>query len=360
MPFKKPGYRLVFAACALLLAPLCELAQDYGGNEAASPSSIEQPEPALLFSGGVEVIPLDSWASGDFNALTDGWFGEATPDDNNTKITMDRTWSTTYEGNFLFTKLKLNVGIDLDVDDNVIGKIYNILGYVGYQGFMLRAQTAELKGTLRWTGASLPGMPESVSFDNRYTSIDLLHAFKGGDYSNYWGIGYSSYMLPVQLDCLTYSDSRQEVWWAGDVYQPDMAFHIYSLLLGMDTLRSSFSGHGPQGLSVLCMTQDRAGGGVSYISDQAKAWVEEANPGCSLWSTTQLAMLIDYDLSLGVQWAGNAGPVRIGAGMGYDLGGQTILCTSLKGGVSSDKYVDASPSLYLFHSGPFVRIIASY
>jgi hypothetical protein len=350
--------RLLLAA--LLLAPFLPACAQESEGEAAPPASPWGTiKSAVSFSGGVELIPLDNWASGDFNALTDGWFGEATPDDNNTSLSMDRTWSTTYEGNFLFTKLKLNVGIDLNVDNNVIGKIYGLMGYIGYYGFMLRAQTSELRGTLSWTGQSVSGMPSEVSFDNRYTSIDLLHAFKGDDYSMYWGIGYTSYRLPVQLDCLTYDNTRQEVWWAGDVYQSDMAFHVYSLLLGIDTLRGSFSGHGAQGFSVLAMSQDRAGGGVSTISDQAKAWVEERNPGLKLLSSTQIAMLVDYDLSLGLQWVGNAGPVRIGAGLGYDLGGQIIMCFSPKGAVTSG-YVDASPSLYLAHYGPFVRVIASY
>ena len=169
----------------------------------------------------------------------------------------------------------------------------------------------------------------------------------------------------MQLDCLVYNAARGSVWWAptGAVYQPDMAFHIYSLLLGLDTLHQAFvrTGYlsGEQGFGIWMATQDRAGGGLSYISDQAKAWVQQANNNLTLWSAEQIAMLVDYDLILGLQWVGDLGPARLGFGVGFELGGQIVLCITPKGPVQ-EGYVDASPSIYLFHYGPILKGTVSW
>jgi hypothetical protein len=202
-------------------------------------------------------------------------------------------------------------------------------------------------------------MPLKTSFANPFVCVDLLYYSTGGAI-DYFGIGYSSYRLPVQLDCLIFDTTRNSVWWAptGAVYQPDMAFHIYSALFGIDTLHEAFARTGTfsrmQGFSIWLATQDRAGAGLSAISDEAKAWVESANGGRRLWSAQQIAMLVDYNLTLGLQWVGGIGPVRMGLGLGYNIGGQTVLCVTPKGPVKAG-YVDASPSIYLVHHGPILK-----
>ncbi|PKL10080.1 MAG: hypothetical protein CVV51_00470 [Spirochaetae bacterium HGW-Spirochaetae-7] len=107
-----------------------------------------------------------------------------------------------------------------------------------------------------------------------------------------------------------------------------MDFHIYSALFGLDTLTEAFARCGTfarmQGLAVWMATQDRAGVGLSSISDEARGWIEDANPGTTLWSATQIAMLVDYNLILGMQWVG------------------------------------ASPSFYLFHYGPILKATVSW
>jgi hypothetical protein len=94
-------------------------------------------------------------------------------------------------------------------------------------------------------------------------------------------------------------------------------------------------------------------------ADAAKAWIEKSNGGLSLWSATQIAMLVDYDLTLGACWVGKAGPAHLGVGLGYDVGGQMVICVSPKGTVESG-YVDASPTFDLEHYGPIIKGIVSY
>jgi hypothetical protein len=350
---------------ALTLIAALALAASLGAQ--AIPLRPSSLLPDISSSGSFSIIPVDTWGSGDFNALSDKWFENGnTPRVDEMSIAMDQTASTTYEGGLFFKRLKLKVGMDVDVDNNFIGKLNSIMGYINYSGFTLRVQKSELRGTATWTGDStavLAGMPATSAFDNPFISVDLLY-YKGGGAIDYWGIGYTSYRLPVQLDCLTWDTIKQEIWYAHDVYQPDMAFQIYSGLFGLDTLYQSFSRTNIyaaiQGLGFWMATQDRAGVGISQISDQAEGWVAAANPGTTLWSSTQIAMLVDYNLTLGLQYVRSLGPVRLGLGLGFNLGGQMVLCITPKGPIDDPKKVDASPSFYLFHYGPIFKGMISW
>ena len=348
----------------MALAVVLVVGLAFAGSVSAQqpPLGVADIEPYISASGSISVVPIDTWGSGDFDAASDSWFGYTTPRTNKVSVSMDQTASTTYEGDLFLRKLRLKVGLDVDVDNNFIGTLDRFMGYINYSGFTLRVQRSELRGTLDWIGGPVTGVPDlptRQSFDNPYISVDLLH-YSPKDASLYYGIGYTSYRLPVQLDCLIYRTDLGEVWWAptGAVYQPDMAFHIYSGLFGIDTLHGAFERSGMlaamQGFSLWMATQDRAGVGLSYISDQAKAWVEAANGGLSLWSAEQIAMLVDYDLILGVQWVGDVGPLRLGCGLGFEFGGQVLTCITPKGPVKAG-YVDASPSIYLVHYGPVLK-----
>ncbi|HUX40365.1 MAG TPA: hypothetical protein VMV83_04275 [Rectinemataceae bacterium] len=314
---------------------------------------------ALSTSGSFSIAPFNNWASGDMDALSDSFFGYATPRVNQLSVTMDRTASTTYEGGLFFKKLKLRVGLDVDVDSNFVGKLNRLMGYLGYDIFEVRVETSGLKGTATWLGSPQGGMPAQSSFDNPFISVDLLYFLAGSGGIDYLGLGYMSYRLPVQLDCLTYDTSRASVWWAPVVsfYQPDMAFGIYSVILGVDSLHSAIARRGVfgqmQGFAPWLWTQDRAGAGISTIGADAQAWIENANH-LPLWSATQIPMLVDYNLTLGLQWVGGLGRLRLGFGLGYNIGGQTLTCITPKGTVDSS-HVDASPSVYLVHYGPVLK-----
>ncbi|MDY7028307.1 MAG: hypothetical protein SVR04_08430 [Spirochaetota bacterium] len=299
--------------------------------------------------------------------MSDTWFGYSTPRQNQLSLDMERTACTTYEGDLFLKKLRLTLGLSVDVDDNLIGKFNRLMGYVNYEGFSLRVQSSTLRGTAEWNGEAVAGMPGEYVFDNPLVSVDLLR-YTDRDGIDYFGIGYTSYRLPVQLDCLIYDTTRGEVWWApqGAVYQPDMAFGIYSLLFGVDTLHEAFAMTGimasMQGFRPWMATQDRVGVGLSHISDEARTWVETANSvdtPRTLWSTEQIAMLVDYDLTLGMQWVGDLGQLRLGFGIGFNIGGQVVMCITPRAPVEAG-YVDASPSLYIFHYGPILRAVASW
>ncbi|TFG82761.1 MAG: hypothetical protein E4H20_06995 [Spirochaetales bacterium] len=69
---------------------------------------------------------------------------------------------------------------------------------------------------------------------------------------------------------------------------------------------------------------------------------------------------VDDNLILGLQWVSDLGPVRLGLGLGFEVGGQLVLCVTPKGPVDDPNYIDASPSLYLFHYGPILKGTVSW
>ncbi|MFZ5368129.1 MAG: hypothetical protein ACOZCE_07825 [Spirochaetota bacterium] len=305
--------------------------------------------------GSFTLFPANNWASGDWDAQSDAFFGYDTPRVNKFRVNMEQTMSTMYEGGLFFKKLNLGVGATLKTDNNLIGQINQFMGFLNIDVFEARVEYSRLKGTAEWLGEPISGLPDSVIFDNQLLNIDLLYASPQG---LYYGIGYSSYALPVQLNCLVY-DPYWTVWWAPVVsfYQPDMKFSIYSFLFGFDTLKDALFQKGLfgsfQGFSFWAWTQDRFGVGTSEISNQVAHIIETANGNRTLWSTTQIAMMVDYNLTLGIQYVKQLARFHIGLGIGYNIGGQTVTSITPKGPVQ-EGYVDASPSVYLFHYGPMI------
>ncbi len=324
-------------------------------------------QPSFSASGGCSIIPFDSWLSGNFSQFM-SVVNPSSPGELKKllDIHMDATATTIYEGDLFFRKIGLSFGLKVDVDDNFIGKFNRFLGYVGYDDYSIRVQTSRLRGTLDWHGSVAGGLvPSSASFDNRFYTVDLLYYPASPGSQFYFGIGYTSYELPTQLECLVVN-SAGEIVYGNQAYQPDMRFRIYSFLFGFDTLRSSFMGvdsfmNSGDGLGLWIATQDRFGGGVSRISDEARTWIEALNPGRSLYDRDQIVMMVDYLFTLGVRWTGGLGPARLGLGLGYNVGGQVIMGMSSKfKAISETDQVDASPNLYLAHHGVIFRLSASW
>lgn len=184
-------------------------------------------------------------------------------------------------------------------------------------------------------------MPNNSSFDNRFVTVDLPYYPASPASQFYFGLGYTSYQLPTQLECLVLSPSEV----------PYLFFLIW-----FDTLYSAF-----MQVESIMNTGDRFGAGLSDISDEAKAWVEAANPGRQLYDSHQFTMMVDYSLTLGLRWTGDVCPARLGLGVGYSVGGQVIMAMSSSfQPISRVDQVEASPNLYLAHHGLIFKVSASW
>jgi hypothetical protein len=323
--------------------------------------------PDISASGGVSLIPYDNWISGNFNQFM-SVVNPTSPGELEklVDIDMDTTATTIYEGDLLFRRVGLALGFKVDVGDNLIGRLNRVMGYLGYRAFSVRYQASRLRGTLGWNGPAVSGMPASADFNNRFVTADLLYYPKSQGSDFYFGLGYMSYELPTQIGCLVLSGTTGEIIYGQDVYQPDMRFRTYSFLFGMDTLQSAFLGvpslmNTGDGFGFWAATQDRFGGGMARISEEAETWIETANPGRFLRDNDQIIMMVDYNLTLGLRWTGDLGAIRLGMGLGYNVGGQVIMAMSSSWGpITRSDQVDASPNLYLAHHGAILKLTASW
>ncbi|MFQ3547670.1 MAG: hypothetical protein SNJ56_04975 [Termitinemataceae bacterium] len=308
--------------------------------------------------GSLTILPYNNWASGDYDSWSDSFWGYNTPRVNQFRVDMEQTTTTIYEGGLFFKKLNLGLGAAFKTDNNLIGVINQALGFLQFKAFEARIEFSRLTGTAHWLGSDI-GLPTTQRFDNQLLNIDLIYYTKTAPIGLYFGIGYSSYSLPVQINCLSYSTYYDSVWWAPVVsfYQPDMKFQIYSGILGFDTLRDALVQHGLSAEMPAFLpwvwTQDRFGVGTASINNEIQSIIEEKNQ-LTLWSENQIAMLVDYNFTLGLQYVKHWNRLHVGVGIGYNIGGQTVTCITSKGPVQSG-YVDASPSVYLVHHGLMIR-----
>lgn len=319
--------------------------------------------PALRTYTSFSIVPVARWVSGDYEDLIDDTVEPSL------LIDMEDSAFTTYQGELLLGKLGVKLGLGVNVDDTLVGKVKRIAGYLNWRGLSLRVQNADLNGTVHWVGTAVAGQPSYTTFSDSFLNVDLLYypadAGRNSDTGLYFGFGYTAYSLPVQLDCLSLSSTGSlEVVGVSPVYQEDMQFGIYSFLFGFDTLataiRTPSSGANltsiPAGFFPWMATQDRFGGGFATISDEGERRVEAANHR-TLVSNRVFTMVVDYELTGGLQFVKRFRRVNVGAGVGYTFGGQMLLSISGmdKGGLKSSADVAATPNLYLAHHGPVLQ-----
>ena len=293
---------------------------------------------------GFGIVPSNKWSSGQLISEKDYL-----------DLDFDASALTTYEGS-IWTKNGLKLGVNVNTDDNMVGKINNVVGMLGYGKLSLRVQKGKLKGTAKWTGTSVDGQPSSVKFDNTYNSVDLIYWRNIDDAGGlYFGLGYTSYELPVQINGEVYRDNDYK--YATAVYQEDLKYKIYTLSMGMDTMATAAM-QGATGFGLWMYTQDKIGFGSAKISDEAARRLAVAN-GREVKNQNMWPAIVDYDLTVGLMWGTNALKSNITAGIGYNIGG--LISMPFGGGdIKGTDYVRASPWPYLMHHGPEVKLIVNW
>lgn len=309
------------------------------------PAAIAMGEEETRFSaiGGISAVPKTNWSAKSIIA-----------DKNLINYNFDATALTTYDGMLTDQKLGLSAGGSATVDDNLVGKLYNAMGFVGIKSFMLRIQSGKLTGTTNWTGPLAPGQLAASKFDNKYTNIDLLHWSEGG--GGYWGVGYTSLSLPLQVETLTTSSDKSNQVKGTPVYDQDAKIKYYNFMFGFDTLIGPLlkkSTREQTGLGFFVATQDRFGAGTFELSETAQNYAKAMNPGKTPVSRKMFALYVDYDLSLGPKYTFNFGGNNLVLAAGYNVGGS--LLASIGGGADSPAEVGYEPSFFLFRHGPMVR-----
>ena len=270
---------------------------------------------------------------------------------------------TTYQAAYSMQRIPLVVGLNAQFEDNLVGKAYRIAGFVGIKRIMLRVESGKIRGTARWTGTPIQGASTSIPFDNRYTNIDLLYlpntpSLKGNLF--YYGVGFTSFKMPVQINTLTTESGKGSQKFGVPVYDSLFSVTAYSLVFGFDLIATEASN--PKafkgGFGMFATTQDKFGGGMSKMSSEALKRAEDANPLRTAASSNLPAALVEYNLSVGFKYSQRIGSGIIIAALGYDFGGAML--ADFSGGVSTKNNLGFDPSFYYVHHGVLLRIYAGW
>jgi len=304
----------------------------------------------LLRMFGVYCVPSNNWGVNSIIGQKQ-WL----------KYKFTATALTTYEANYSIKKFPLKIGIDAEFENNLIGKTYRFAGYLGIKRIALRIQTGLMKGTATWTGTAIEGATTEFPFNNRYTNIDLLLLPKSGNsLLYYFGIGYTSLKLPIQVNTLVTSGGKENQTYGNAVFDSLYSIKAYSFMFGFDLLTSesmnpgSFKG----GFGVFAATQDKVGLGMCYMTKEAVQRAEVVNPGKNAVTSSLFSALIEYNLSLGIKYSHRIGKGIIIAGAGYDFGGAMV--GNFSGAAVKNTDLGFDPSIFYWHHGFLLRIFAGW
>ena len=300
--------------------------------------------PSFTFEGGAWYMPSTSW-SGKTSASRDGG--------GNLHFKINDSPFTTYEGGLINTNTSLSLGVSIDVDNNLVGRVNRIMGYVGFHGFFLRVQNATLKGTARWEGSGLTGQPSSYSIDSPYQNVQLIRMFDTAK-DMFWGFGYSTVTLPQQVS--VWGD-KNNVYTNQDSVDPASKIMIYSLIFGADNLNWSSIQH-DDGFGFWCFTQDMFGYGNQTVDPAVNQRVKAFYGGRGIPTSLETS-LIDYTLTLGAKWQRKFKSSGVGVGLGYNVHGMYMMSGwNARGSEAND--LNAYTTTFLAGHGPQLKVIGTW
>lgn len=284
------------------------------------------------FFVGVSTIPSNGWGVNSVIGQKQ-WL----------KYDFNATSLTTYEGIITGRRIPFKLGVNAQFENNPIGKIHRFAGYLGLKRTTLRIQTGSMQGDARWSGADIPTLPDTFSFDNKYVNIDLLYHPKKVGAFGYIGIGYTSMRLPIQLNTLITSGGRENQDYGAAVFDADFRVKMYSFLFGFDLINTEvFDLQQRKGFGVFIATQDKVGFGPGLVSEGAEDAAELMNPGRTSVGRNLFSGLVEYNLSLGPKYSFDIGRAKMIIAAGYEIAGATIFVFGGAASASSELGYDPS------------------
>ncbi|MBL0059352.1 MAG: hypothetical protein IPP35_09635 [Elusimicrobia bacterium] len=277
-------------------------------------------------------------------------------------LDFDNTAFTRVEGTLCEKKLGLSAGVNVDLDNNEVGEVNRITGYLGLKKTYLRVQTGRLRGVASWDGALGTGQTDTVAFDNTFNHVDLLYWLQPKKMRTplYFGLGYTSLKMPVEMQTMTTPGKKENQVLGTPVFDPDFQGRFYDLLFGFDTFASSMLYEDSmeakmkvKGFGIFFATEDRAGLGQIRVGKDALAAASQLNGNRQPVDDKLFSGWIEYNVSMGLSWTGRLGQGRLSLGAGYEFMGATAV--SFGGGASSPTEVGLDPRAELMRYGPVLR-----
>ncbi|HCT30630.1 MAG TPA: hypothetical protein DIW31_07815 [Bacteroidales bacterium] len=302
---------------------------------------------------GVSWVPSNSWG-----------FSSIIAQKQLLKYDFDATSMTTWEGSITGRKMPLRLGVNVQLEDNFIGKLYKFSGYLGFKRTYLRIQTGKISGNAKWTGNVIPDYSPTFPFSYHYTNIDLLLSLgKSKMAGTYIGLGYTSLKVPIQVNTLITQSDQAHQKYGIPVFDKKFSIMAYSFLFGFDLMQSeAITKKGiirsKPGFGIFAATQDKLGFGMSYLTDQAIKKAEEVNPGRKSVGGDLFTGLVEYQISVGPKWSTNIGKGIFIIGLGYEFSGAMV--ANFSGAAKKITDLGYDPSLLYYRHGVIFRSFFSW
>ncbi|PKN01102.1 MAG: hypothetical protein CVU77_07065 [Elusimicrobia bacterium HGW-Elusimicrobia-1] len=311
---------------------------------------------AINLYGGVSRLSGASWSAGFMSQ------------DKYITLESDPASVTKIEGMLCESKIGLSLGVNMDVDDNLVGEVARTSTYIGLGDTYLRYHKGTHAGRALWNAKAATGQKFPFEFQEEYIHVDAIWWLKkmfGGFMPGYVGLGYTSMALPAEVKTLKTQSDLTKQKFAAPFFEPRHTGKYYSFIFGFDTFASSMlfldtmkEAELPGGFSIFFTASDRFGFGESRLSPEGLAAAREVNPGLEPVTDHFFGAYLENESSIGLRWRGHLGRFYVAAGAGYELMFYSI--TNFGGAAQKpgDLGFDSSPNM--MRHGPIVRFYARW
>lgn len=290
------------ACCSLFAEEIADNGTEQGISKESEDGKIK--ENSLQWFAGISMIPFTSW-----------YFYYVHGDE---RLKYDiQSRSSAYEVNFRMWPFSF--GTTAMVDDNIVGKVSQIMGYISYEKISVKISRSDLRGKGYWSGPYGYDTEPSFKLHNTVKTIDILYNGKmdvsvsGGPHSWYAGFTYIDFDLPLQIYTNEYA-------WNGGGGEPFYDEHFggksYGFAFGINSMKETVK---PDGWDILVISQDRFTMGKYSLSDRAVARAEALNPGYVIGEKEAVGTYLENETALGLSWTKNFSGGSITFAVGYDL-----------------------------------------
>lgn len=307
----------------------------------------------VLFIFGVSWVPSNSWGVSSIIAQKQLL-----------KYNFDATSMTAWEGSITGRQMPFRLGVNVQFEDNFIGKLCKFSGYLGFKRTYLRIQTGKISGIATWTGNVVPNYSSTFPFSYSYSNIDLLLSLSNAKMAGaFIGIGYTSLKVPIQVNTLITQSDQAHQEYGVPVFEKEFSIKAYSFLFGMDLMQSEAINKkgaisGKTGFGIFAATQDKFGLGMSYLTKETIRKAEEVNPGKESVGGDLFSALLEYQISLGPKWSTKVGNGIFIIGIGYEFSGAMV--ANFTGAAKESSDLGYDPSLFYYRHGIVFRSFLSW
>ncbi|HNV81489.1 MAG TPA: hypothetical protein PLO02_08605 [Tenuifilaceae bacterium] len=258
--------------------------------------------------------------------------------------TFNQNALSSIEGNFGIKRIGLRMGVSVNMDNNLIGKVSKYGGYLGFKNFWLRLQTGNISGSVNWTGENVGGILTTCPFTGKYTNIELLktsgiYKYMEGDVQQnrlwgfFYGFGYTTLPFPIEFEAKVKPVGSEYPLNGTPFYDPSFKTSCYTILVGYDMLRQfCLSGgrfgvvHSPASrFGIYSSNNMKVGLGSTTLSDVGVNNAHAQNPGYTLEETKSFMVWDGIIFTLGCRYYYANKKFFILAAVGYDLEWFTLL-----------------------------------